>query len=286
MTPTALFRSSTLLLALLAVGAASPRPAAAQAAPQAPAATVPPPATPTQRAAPAPPPPRRQGTAAAKPYAMAVRFEDGFINVALRAREARVADIAKDLATQLRARIDVGPGLAREVVTVDLPSSPLEAVLQAIAPRVFVDYEVRQDARPLPLAILLLSPTDPEPKANVVQRGASQGLVISGHTEETPTDDGKDPVAVSGDRHQLSIAARNQPLALVAMVVADTLGVTLDMDYPAGELVLVNVTNLPAEDAVMSISPNIRLHVRVDLSRAERTPLKLRVTRPGAQAAR
>jgi hypothetical protein len=217
---------------------------------------------------------------------MTVTVEDGFINVALRAREARVADIAKDLETKLRARIDVGPALAREVVTVDLASSPLETVLQAIAPRVFVDYEVRQDARPLPLAIHLLSPTDIEPKANVAERGVSHGLVISGHTEETPTDDGKDPVTISGDIHQLSIAARNQPLGLVAMAVADTLGVTLDMNYPAGELVLVNVTNLPAEDAVLSISPNVRLHVRVDLSRAERTPLKLVVTQPGARAAR
>ncbi len=58
------------------------------------------------------------------------------------------------------------------------------------------------------------------------------------------------------------------------------------MNYPAGELVEVNVTSLPAEDAVLGISPNVRLHVRVDLSRAERTPLKLVVTRPVVRAAR
>ncbi|MEO6011575.1 MAG: hypothetical protein ABIU38_26280 [Vicinamibacteraceae bacterium] len=217
---------------------------------------------------------------------MAVKIEDGFINVALRARQARIVDIAKDLATQLRARIVVGPGLAPDTVTVDLPSTPLEGVLQAIAPRVLIDYEVRQDARPLPLAIYLLSPTDTEPTANITQRGASQGVVISGHTEETPTDDGKDPVTISGDTHQLSIAAKNQPLSLVAMAVADTLGVTLDMTYPAGELVVVSVTNLAAEDAVTSISPNVRLHLRVDLDRAERTPIKLVVTQPNGQAAR
>jgi hypothetical protein len=259
MMPISVSRPSTLLLALLAVCAAAP----AQA----------------QRSDPA------QGPAA-KPYAMTVTFEDGFINVVLRARQARVADIAKDLALRLRARIDIAPGLAQELVTVDQPSSPLETVLQALAPRVLVDYELRQDARPLPLAIHLLSPTDTEPTANIVPRGVSHGVVISGHTEETPTDDGSDPVTVSGDSNRLSIAAKNQPLALVAMAVADTLGVTLDMNYPAGELVLVNVTNLPAEDAVLSISPNIRLHLRVDLSRAERTPLKLLVTQPGAQAAR
>jgi hypothetical protein len=93
-------------------------------------------------------------------------------------------------------------------------------------------------------------------------------------------------VTITGDIHQLSIAAKQQPLALVAMAVADVLGVTVDMTYGAGEPVEVSVTSLPAEDAVLSISPNLRLHVRVDLARAERTPLKLVVTRPGGQAAR
>jgi hypothetical protein len=264
-------RPSTVLLALLALGGTSLPATAARQAP------TPAPAAPTRASA-------QRG--APRPYALAITNEDGFINVALKATRIRVADIAADLARQLRVRVDVGPALKQEFVTVDVPSSPLETVLQAIAPRVLVDYEVRQDARPLPLVIYLLSPTDVEPTANIVQRGASQGLVISGHTEETPTDDGSDPVTIAGDTHQLSIKAKNQPLALVAMAVADTLGVQLEMTYPAAEPVAVSVTNLPAEDAVIGISPNVRLHVRVDVSRAERTPLKLIVTQPRAQAAR
>jgi len=223
-------------------------------------------------------------TAPAKAYAMTVKNDDGFINVTLKARKARVADIASDLGKRLRADVVIGKDLAQDTVTLDMPSSPLEAVLQALAPRVLVDYEIRQDARPLPLAIHLLAPTDTEPTANIVQRGASQGVVISGHTGETASDG--EPVTITGDLHQLSIAAKNQPLALVAMMVADMLGVTLDLNYPAGELVVVDVDKLPAEDAVLSISPNIRMHVRADLSRAERTPIKLIVTRTDARAAR
>ena len=248
---------------------------APQTAPKAPA-TAPAPAQAPRPAAARP--------AAAKAYALAIKNEDGFINVALKARKARVADIAKELGVRLRASVVVGPDLAQDVVTLDMPSSPLEMVLQALAPRVLVDYEVRQDARPLPLAIHLLAPTDTEPTANIVQRGASQGVVISGHTEETASDG--EPVTISGDQHQLSIAAKNQPLALVAMMVADVLGVTLDLNYPAGELVVVDISKLPAEDAVLSISPNVRLHVRVDLSRAERTPIKMLLTRTDARAAR
>jgi len=222
----------------------------------------------------------------ARPYALLMKNEDGFVNVALKADQARIADIAADLGTRLRAHVVVGPGVAKDTVSVDLPSAPLETVLQALAPRVLVDYELRQDARPLPLAIHLLSAADDEPKANVAARGVSQGVVISGHTEETPTDDGSDPVTIAGDAQRLSITAKQQPLALVAMAVADVLGVTLDLTYAAGEPVDVSVINLPAEDAVLGISPNIRMHVRVDLSGAERTPLKLVVTRPDARASR
>ena len=266
-----MFRSFIVRALIAGLGVAVPAMTAAQTAqaPQAPKATRPAPAR-----------------APVKRYALSVKNEDGFLNVALKARQARIADIAADLAKRRRARVVVGPELARETVSVDLPSSPLEAVLQSLAPRVLVDYEVRQYAQPLPLVIYLLAPTDTEPAANIAARGASQGVVISGHTEETPTADGRDPVTITGDARQLSIAAKQQPLALVAMAVADVLGVTLDMTYPAGELVEVSVTDLPAEDAVLGISPNVRLHVRVDLSRAERTPLKLVVTRPDARAAR
>ena len=276
-------RASSLLLALVASAAA-----AQTAAPQAPPApSNGTPAAPASRPAAAAPRPAAPAQGSAGPFTLAVRREDGFINVALRARRARVDAIARDLAAQLRVPIQVGPALAGEVVTVDQPSAPLEAVLQAIAPRVLVDYELRQAAQPVPLAVYLLAPTDPAPATNVrdLEGGAAHGVVISGHTEETAPDDGKDPVTVSGDARRLSIAATDQPLALVAMVVAGTLGVTLDVEYPAGELVAVEVTDAPAEDAVLNLSPNVRLHLRVDLGAAERTPIKMRLV-PPARAAR
>ena len=108
------------------LGAAAPAVAAAQTppAPQAPQAA-------------------RPAQARARRYALSVKNEDGFLNVALKARQARLADIAADLGKRLRARVVVGPELAKDTVSVDLPSSPLETVLQSLAPRVLVDYEVR-----------------------------------------------------------------------------------------------------------------------------------------------
>src|SRR6185503_4142539 len=102
---TAPSRSSTVLLALLALGAAGvPGTAGAQAAPpvaQAPAVQRPP----TPPASPATPPARaRAPRGTPRPFALAIKNEDGFINVALKATRIRVADIAADLARQLRVR--------------------------------------------------------------------------------------------------------------------------------------------------------------------------------------
>jgi hypothetical protein len=191
------------------------------------------------------------------------------------ARQARNDAIQAKRRVRLRVRVVVGPELAKDTVSVDVPSSPLEAVLQALAPRVLVDYEVRQDAQPRPLVIYLLAPADTEPAANVAARGVSQGVVISGHTEETPR-----PMAAIRSRSPTRTSCRSPPSSGAGARRDGRRRRArrhADMDYPAGELVEVSVVDLPAEDAVLGISPNVAA-VRVDLAQAERTPLKLVVT--------
>ncbi len=226
---------------------------------------------------------RPAASRAARPYTLAVKVEDGFINVAVTAVDARLADIAADLATRLRTRVVVGPGLARQRVSVDVVSSPLETTLPWLAPRVLIDYEIRQDARPLPLVIYLLDATEADPPANIVQRGMSQGLLITGHTEDPTDGSAEDALQVSGNQHAMSITAKKQPLGLVAMAIAEVLGLTVDLSDDPAELIEARIEGLPAEDAVTSVSPNLRLHVRVDVTRAERTPIKLVVARPRAR---
>jgi hypothetical protein len=263
------------------VAARTPAQAPAQAPGQAPARGQ----APAAKPAPAGPPATAGRPAASRaPYAMTVKQEQGFINIGLKAQGAKVTDVAADLAKRLKLRISVGPGFAQETLTLDFPESIFESALTQIAPHAIVEYEFRADARPKPLMIYLLGANDTAPETTVAKPGAAQGLLITGHTEENPANAAEDAVKVSGDaRNGVSVKAVKQPLGLVAMVLADILGVQLEMQYGAEEIVDVDVQNAAPEDAVAALSPNARLIVRVDLSMSERTPLRLVLAKPGAE---
>jgi hypothetical protein len=219
----------------------------------------------------------------AAPYDLTVASKDGFVEMALKAEGASLADIALDLSKRLKARVMLGPSLQKETISVNVAESPLEQALPSLAPRVIVDYELRQDARPAPVDIYLLGAGDPEPQSNTDTRGMSQGLLIEGHTEDTGAAPADDPLKVIGDKNQLTITSKKQPLAIIAMAIADVLGIPVEMKGDGAELVDVDIRGALAEDVIPRLSPNIRLHVRTDLSRSERTPLRLVVASPGAR---
>src|SRR6185503_4761874 len=105
----------------------------------------------------------------------------------------------------------------------------LEMALISLASRAFVDYEIQQDAAPKPVGIYLLGATDPTPPTDTVVRGASQGVVIEGNTEDVPKKPEEDPLLVTGDRRFLSLRSKEQPLALVARAMGDVLGIPVEL---------------------------------------------------------
>jgi len=213
--------------------------------------------------------------AQSRPYTVNVKLQDRPISVSIKAKDARLSDVAADLGARLKAKVVVGPGLRDEKITVDIPETMLETALISLAPRVFVDYEMRQDATPVPLGVYLLGPTDPPPASDAVVRGTSMGVMIEGNTEDVPKKPEEDPLRVTGDRRFLSVMSKKQPLALVARAIGDVLGVPVEIKYDATELIDANLTNGLPEETVTRLSPNIRIYVRVDVNLAEHTPLKL-----------
>jgi hypothetical protein len=217
------------------------------------------------------------------PYDLTVASKDGFVEIALKAEGASLADIALDLSKRLKARVMLGPSLQKETISVSVAASPFEQALPSLAPRVIVDYELRQDARPAPVDIYLLGAGDPEPQSNTDTRGMSQGVLIEGHTEDTGAAPADDPLQVIGDKNQLTITSKKQRLAIIAMAVGDVLGIPVEMKGDGAELVEADIRGAMAEDVIPRLSPNLRLYVRTDLSRSERTPLRLVVASPGGR---
>ena len=78
----------------------------------------------------------------------------------------------------------------------------------------------------------------------------------------------------------LSVKAKKQPLPLVLLKIGETIGIPVDIQNATMEMVDAEISKLSVEDVVRQLSPNIKLFVRADLTRAERRALRLVLFEP------
>jgi type II secretory pathway component GspD/PulD (secretin) len=218
-----------------------------------------------------------------------LRITKGYITgVSLKADKAKMSEIAADLSKRLGARVILGPTMSKEAITVEFYDLPLEPALRLLAPHVYLDYEIRANAQPTLLAIFLMGQDDPDPAKNAVVQGSSEAMLIEGNTEDTAEESAvqrdDDPLQVDLDDNHLTIKSKKQPLAAVVMTIAEVLGVPAEIKYDSNEIVDTVIKDTPFEDAIARISPNIRLYVRADLTRSQRTPLRLALVPPAKVA--
>jgi hypothetical protein len=214
--------------------------------------------------------------------------KEGITGVSLKANRAKVSEIAADLSKRLGAKVILGATMEKEAITVEFADLTLEPALRLLAPRVYVDYEIRKDAQPAPMGIYLLGNTDPVPALNAVVQGSSQAMIIEGNTEDTAEpstiERQDDPLQVDLDDNSLTIKSKKQLLAAVVLTVAEVLEIPAEIRYDSSEIVDTEIKDTPLEDAITRLSPNVRLYVRVDLNGSVRTPLRLMVVPPVARA--
>jgi hypothetical protein len=178
--------------------------------------------------------------------------------------------------------------MSKEAITVEFYDLPFEPALRLLAPHVYLDYEIRANAQPTLLAIFLMGQDDPDPAKNAVVQGSSEAMLIEGNTEDTAEESAvqreDDPLQVDLDDNHLTIKSKKQPLAAVVMTIAEVLGVPAEIKSDSNEIVDTVIKDTPFEDAIARISPNIRLYVRADLTRSQRTPLRLVLVPPAKVA--
>ena len=109
-----------------------------------------------------------------------------------------------------------------------------------------------------------------------------QSLLIEGNTEDgVPTESDSEkkaeepPLKVFYKNYQLTIKAKKQPLSLVLLKIGEEIGIPVDLQDDGRALVDADISKLPVEDAIRQLSPNVRLFVRADLTRAERRVLRM-----------
>jgi hypothetical protein len=213
------------------------------------------------------------------------------LNITLKAEKAKMSELAQEISKQLKVPIFLGPERQNELVTIEFSELTLEPAMQLMSPTVYVDYEIDtgSGAPPKALAIYLFDTNQGEPPLTTVINGSSQSMLIEGNTEdgvEPQTDDEKkkideQPLRIQFKDNLLSVKAKKQPVALVLLKIGEELGIPVDIqDQNVATVIDAEISKLPIEDVVRQLSPQIRLFVRADLTRAERRALRLVLAEP------
>lgn len=226
---------------------------------------------------------------AAKPYTLTVKTQP-ILNISLKANKAKMGEVAQELSKKLKTPVFLGKARQNELISIEFSDLTFEPAMQLMSPTVYVDYEIQtgSTAAPKPLGIYFYDLNQGEPPLTAVVQGASQSLLIEGNTEDgVETGEQKEeeqPLKVFYQNYQLSIKAKKQPLSLVLLKIGEELGIPVDLQDEGGVLVDADISKVPVEDAIRQLSPNIRLFVRADLTRAEKRTLRIVLNRPSQAA--
>ena len=212
------------------------------------------------------------------------------LNLSLKADKAKMSEVAQELSKRLKVPVFLGPERQNELISIEFHELMLEPALQLMSPTVYVDYEVDTGsaAPPTALGIFFYDTNQGEPPLTAVIAGSTQSLLVEGNTEdgvEPDTDDQKkkvqeEPLRVSYLNNNLTVKAKKQPLPLVLLKIGEELGIPVDIQDQNISIVDTEISKLPVEDAVRQLSPNIRLFMRADLTRAEKRALRMILAEP------
>ena len=226
---------------------------------------------------------------AKRPFELIVKTRP-ILNISLKAEKAKMSEVAQELSTRLKTPVFLGPQRQNELITVEFSELTLEPALQLLSPTVYVDYEIDTGSvdPPKALGIYFFDTNQGEPPLTAVIQGSTQSLLIEGNTEdgvEPQTEEAKkqleeQPLRVQFRDTLLTVRAKKQPLSLVLLKIGEELGIPVDIQHPGVTEVDTEISKLPVEDVVRQLSPNIRLFLRADLTRAEKRALRLVLAEP------
>jgi hypothetical protein len=212
------------------------------------------------------------------------------LNISLKAEKAKMSEVAQELSKRLKVPVFLGPERQNELISLEFSELTLEPALQLMSPAVYVDYEIDTGSTspPKALGIFFFDANQGEPPPTAVVNGSTQSLLVEGNTEDgvaPETEEAKkeaeeQPLRVSFQNNSLTVKAKKQPLPLVLLKIGEEIGIPVDIQSHSFSPVDAEISKLPVEDAVRQLSPNIRLFVRVDLTRAEKRALRLVLTEP------
>jgi hypothetical protein len=223
------------------------------------------------------------------PFTLTVKTKP-ILNISLKAEKARLSEISDALSKRLKVPVLLGPGMETELISTEFSELTLEPAVQLLAPSVYIDYEIPtgSGAMARPLGIFFYAANQGEPPPTAIVHGNTQSMLVEGDTEEgvePQTEEARkkqeeQPLKVNFQNNSLSLKSKNQPLVLVLLKIGEHLGIPVDIQHQSTDLVDLELTKMPVEDAIRRLSPSIQMFVRADLTRSERRVLRLVLAQP------
>jgi hypothetical protein len=219
-------------------------------------------------------------------YTLRVSTRD-LITLSLKAEKVPLSKIAGEISKKLKIPVLLGKSVTTREVTTDFKGLTLEPAMHLLAPAVYIDYEINRapGIQPQPVAIYLNGYEDMQPAINAVIPNNSEAILFEGNTEdglEKPSEEKEkeEPLRVVFEQNALTVKAKRQALSVVLYKIANELGIPLEIKVDSSEVVDLDINKLPLEDAVVRLSPQVRLFVRADLQRLQRTPFRMVLVAP------
>lgn len=203
----------------------------------------------------------------------------------VKAKDAPLPEITGEISRQLKIPFTLSPLLEKQKVTLDFGGLNLEATLRMLAPQAYIDYVTGgDDPEPHPLAVYLQGANERPPSATAAVHGNSEAILIEGNTEDGLDDQAQkkdeDPLTVTFSNNLLSVRAHKQPLSVVLYKVAQEMGVPFELRYESPQIIDVEFTNYSLEQALKSLSPEVRFYYRLDLQTFQAQPLRMVLVAP------
>ena len=204
----------------------------------------------------------------------------------VRAKDAGLSEITREISRLLKVPVSLSPLLEKQKVTLDFGGLNLEATLRMLAPQAYIDYVTGGDdpEQPRALAVYLQGANERPPSMTASVRGNSEAILIEGNTEDNTDGQAQkkeeDPLTVTFANNLLSVRAHKQPLSVVLYRVASEMGVPFELRYESPEVIDVEFTNYSLEQALKSLSPEIRFYYRLDLQTFQAQPLRMVLVPP------
>jgi type II secretory pathway component GspD/PulD (secretin) len=205
---------------------------------------------------------------------------ENILAISITAKDTKLSEIAADLSRKTKIPVALSPVMQKQVVTVSFNDMLLEPAMQLLAPYVYIDYRAESGpgTPPHPLGVFLYAHNEIPPATDAVVKAPDQSFVISGNTEtngDEPDED--DPIQIRYKNGKISVKAKDQPLIEVVSEMAEEAGIPYEAPETIKETVSVDIKDSAVDQALLSVSPDVRIFFRRDLYRAENTVLRIAV---------